>query len=45
MALLDLQGMKVQGTRAKAPSGSRTSKGCGNTTQSNTSLILCTLTL
>lgn len=52
MALHDLQGMKMQGTRAKGPpAGSRTSKGCGNNTgggdtiQSNVSLILCTLTL
>ena len=45
LSVLDLQDMKVQGAHAKgSPSGSRTSKGCGNT-QSNVSLILCILVL
>jgi hypothetical protein len=43
MSILDLQGMEQ--TVSKAPSGSRTSKGCGVTNQSNVSLILCTVTL
>jgi SapB morphogen precursor RamS len=40
MSILDLQGME---TVNKAPSGSRTSKGC--VVQSNVSLILCILVL
>lgn len=49
VSLLDLQGMKVLGQTKAPPPGSRTSKGCNNntggTTQSNVSLLLCTLTL
>ncbi len=49
MAILDLQNMEPlmekKGDHG-APSGSRTSKGCNNTTvQSNVSLVICILNL
>ena len=48
MSVLDLQGMRAPEPKGP-PAGSRTSKGCGNssgsTVQSNVSLILCTVTL
>jgi hypothetical protein len=47
LAVLDLQGMQPKGARGKGgpPPGSRTSKGCGNQTQSNVSLIICIVVL
>jgi hypothetical protein len=51
MSVLDLQGMETP-VHKGPPAGSRTSKGCDNssnnsnsTVQSNVSLILCTLVL
>jgi hypothetical protein len=44
MSVLDLQSMQAPKEKGPPP-GSRTSKGCGNQTQSNTSLLLCIVIL
>jgi hypothetical protein len=51
MSLHELQGLKTDGPRTTAgpPAGSRSSRGCnnssGSTVSSSTSLLLCTVTL
>jgi hypothetical protein len=52
MSILDLQGMETAVVHKGPPAGSRTSKGCNNsssnsssTVQSNVSLIICTIVL